>query len=79
MKSILVVGAQWGDQGKGKVADYMAESYAYMARCASSPVSIRLNRQRTHTYTFFYSSLSMRVLMVFFDPPVSSCCCALVF
>ena len=24
MKSIVVVGAQWGDEGKGKVVDYMA-------------------------------------------------------
>src|SRR2546425_6265239 len=34
MKSIVVVGAQWGDDGKGKVVDYMAASFDYIARCA---------------------------------------------
>ena len=34
MKSIVVVGAQWGDEGKGKVVDYMAASFEYVARCA---------------------------------------------
>ena len=26
MKSVVVVGAQWGDEGKGKVVDYLAGS-----------------------------------------------------
>jgi adenylosuccinate synthase len=34
MKSIVVVGAQWGDEGKGKVVDFMAASFDYIARCA---------------------------------------------
>src|SRR5579863_6711891 len=34
MKSIVVVGAQWGDEGKGKVVDYMASSFDYIARYA---------------------------------------------
>jgi len=34
MKSVVVVGAQWGDEGKGKVVDYLAESFDYIARCA---------------------------------------------
>jgi adenylosuccinate synthase len=34
MKSIAVVGAQWGDEGKGKVVDYMSASFDYIARCA---------------------------------------------
>ena len=34
MKSIVVVGAQWGDEGKGKVVDYLAGSFDYIARCA---------------------------------------------
>jgi adenylosuccinate synthase len=33
-KSIVVVGAQWGDEGKGKVVDYLAASFDYIARCA---------------------------------------------
>jgi adenylosuccinate synthase len=34
MKAIAVVGAQWGDEGKGKVVDYLAASFDYIARWA---------------------------------------------
>jgi adenylosuccinate synthase len=34
MKSVVVVGAQWGDEGKGKVVDYLARSFDYIARVA---------------------------------------------
>jgi len=34
MKCIVVVGAQWGDEGKGKVVDYLAASFDYIARYA---------------------------------------------
>src|ERR1700675_1790845 len=34
MKSIVVVGAQWGDEGKGEGVDYPAASFDYIARCA---------------------------------------------
>ncbi|MGH9817981.1 MAG: adenylosuccinate synthetase, partial [Candidatus Acidiferrales bacterium] len=33
-KAIVVVGAQWGDEGKGKVVDYLASSFDYIARYA---------------------------------------------
>ena len=33
-KAIVVVGAQWGDEGKGKVVDYLATSFDYIARYA---------------------------------------------
>jgi adenylosuccinate synthase len=33
-KAVAVVGAQWGDEGKGKVVDYLASSFAYTARYA---------------------------------------------
>ncbi|MBI3670024.1 MAG: adenylosuccinate synthase, partial [Acidobacteria bacterium] len=33
MKAIVVVGAQWGDEGKGKVVDYLAGSFDFIARC----------------------------------------------
>ena len=33
-KGIAVVGAQWGDEGKGKVVDYLASSFDYTARYA---------------------------------------------
>ena len=29
-----MVGAQWGDEGKGKVVDYLASSFDYTARYA---------------------------------------------
>src|SRR5215813_4246469 len=34
MKSAVVVGAQWGDEGKGKVVDYLAGAFDYIARVA---------------------------------------------
>jgi len=34
MKSVVVVGALWGDEGKGKVVDYLAGSFDYIARVA---------------------------------------------
>jgi adenylosuccinate synthase len=34
MRSIVAVGAQWGDEGKGKVVDYLAGSFDYIARYA---------------------------------------------
>jgi adenylosuccinate synthase len=34
MKAIVVVGAQWGDEGKGKVVDYLAGSFDFVARYA---------------------------------------------
>jgi adenylosuccinate synthase len=33
-KAISVVGAQWGDEGKGKVVDYLASSFDFTARYA---------------------------------------------
>ncbi|HEV2388146.1 MAG TPA: adenylosuccinate synthase [Candidatus Acidoferrales bacterium] len=33
MKAVAVVGAQWGDEGKGKVVDYLAAGFDYIARC----------------------------------------------
>ncbi len=34
MKAIVVVGAQWGDEGKGKVVDYLSSSFDWIARYA---------------------------------------------
>src|SRR6202795_2535857 len=34
MKSVGGVGAQWGEEGKGKVVDYLAGSFDYIARVA---------------------------------------------
>src|SRR5437660_9972590 len=34
MKAMVVIGAQWVDEGKGKVVDYLAGSFDYFVRCA---------------------------------------------
>jgi adenylosuccinate synthase len=34
MNSVVVIGAQWGDEGKGKVVDYLAGSFDYIVRVA---------------------------------------------
>src|SRR5260370_20915112 len=34
MKSVVVVGAQWGDEGKGKVVGYLGGLFDYIARVA---------------------------------------------
>src|SRR5437899_9292061 len=34
MKAVVVAGGQWGDEGKGKVVDYVAGSFDYIARVA---------------------------------------------
>jgi adenylosuccinate synthase len=33
-KAVVVVGAQWGDEGKGKVVDFLASSFDFVARYA---------------------------------------------
>jgi adenylosuccinate synthase len=37
MTAVVVVGAQWGDEGKGKIVDYLAESANVVARYAGGP------------------------------------------
>jgi len=37
-KAIAVVGAQWGDEGKGKVVDYLASSFDFTARYAGGEI-----------------------------------------
>ena len=32
MKSLTVVGLQWGDEGKGKIIDALADTFAYVVR-----------------------------------------------
>lgn len=33
MPALVVVGAQWGDEGKGKIVDLLSEKAAYVVRC----------------------------------------------
>ena len=32
MASVIIVGTQWGDEGKGKIVDYLAENCEYVVR-----------------------------------------------
>ena len=32
MASVIVVGTQWGDEGKGKIVDFLAEKSEYIVR-----------------------------------------------
>ena len=40
-KTAVIVGAQWGDEGKGKIVDVLSESFSVVARYAGT----RLGRQ----------------------------------
>ena len=32
MASVIIVGTQWGDEGKGKIVDYLADKCEYVVR-----------------------------------------------
>ena len=34
MSNVVIVGAQWGDEGKGKIVDVLSESFSVVARYA---------------------------------------------
>src|SRR2546430_11556855 len=69
MKSVVVVGAQWGDEGKGKVVDYLSGSFDYIARDAGGhnaghTVIIgkdRFVRSEEHTSESSHSQISYAV------------------
>ena len=37
MKVDVILGLQWGDEGKGKIVDYLAEQYDIIARFQGGP------------------------------------------
>ena len=37
MKSDVILGLQWGDEGKGKIVDYLAAKYDVVARFQGGP------------------------------------------
>jgi adenylosuccinate synthase len=37
LMKVVVIGAQWGDEGKGKIVDYLAEDAKYVVRYAGGP------------------------------------------
>ena len=40
MKVDVVLGLQWGDEGKGKIVDVLAKSYPAVARAAPMPATL---------------------------------------
>ena len=36
-KTAVIVGAQWGDEGKGKIVDVLSHSFSIVARYAGGP------------------------------------------
>ena len=58
MKVDVLLGLQWGDEGKGKVVDVLTPAYDVVARFQGGPNAINFS----HIYyfqlsIFFYSSL----------------------
>ena len=45
MPNVVVVGTQWGDEGKGKIVDLLTEQAAMVARATPRPIVQRLNRE----------------------------------
>ena len=45
MSTVVVVGTQWGDEGKGKITDYLAESADVVAvtKAATMPATILID------------------------------------
>ena len=37
MKNVVVVGSQWGDEGKGKIVDVLTNNYDIIARFQGGP------------------------------------------
>ena len=38
-RNVVVVGSQWGDEGKGKLVDWLTELAASARRCTSYPAA----------------------------------------
>ena len=54
MKNIVVVGAQWGDEGKGKIVDFISKKYDIIARFQGGPNAghtIRFNNEKHVLHT----------------------------
>ena len=35
--NVVIIGAQWGDEGKGKIVDYLAKDAKYVVRYSGGP------------------------------------------
>ena len=52
MPNLTIVGAQWGDEGKGKVVDYLARTAAVVARFQGGPNAGHTVCVERNTFTF---------------------------
>ena len=43
VKTVVVVGTQWGDEGKGKITDYLAQQADIVARYQGIRLNLRVN------------------------------------
>ena len=49
MPSVVVVGTQWGDEGKGKITDFLSENAEVVARYQGGEMPVtRLNSTAKH-------------------------------
>ena len=53
MKNIVVVGSQWGDEGKGKIVDWLSEQ-------ADVVIRFQGGHNAGHTFCLLYTSPSPR-------------------
>ena len=51
-KVTVVIGAQWGDEGKGKIVDFLSANSNAVCRC-----QVRVNIMRESYYFFLTSSV----------------------
>ena len=57
MSNVIVLGAQWGDEGKGKVVDLLAERfdvvarYQYGAPLANRPIQVAVTDEAPKRWT----------------------------
>lgn len=59
-KVTVVLGAQWGDEGKGKVVDLLAMDADIVCRCQVLNYTVDLNSQLTFTRTTSYSGVVIK-------------------
>lgn len=62
MPNVVLVGAQWGDEGKGKVTDLIARDFDYVVRyqAATMPAILLSTATKSSLCTSFHLALCMK-------------------
>ncbi len=58
MKNLTIVGAQWGDEGKGKIVDYLSSKFDVVLRFQgghNAGHTIIIGKERTDLHKIFYN------------------------